>query len=65
MCMNILIDECLPKKLKQELRGHTIFTVREKGCSGIENGDKFYKPIVIEIYQIDNKNLFAVRIGIS
>ncbi len=37
--MHILIDECLPKKLKQELRGHTVFTVQEKGWSGIENGD--------------------------
>ena len=37
--MHILIDECLPKKLKQELQGHTVFTVQEKGWSGIENGD--------------------------
>ncbi len=37
--MYILIDECLPKRLKQELRGHTVFTVQEKGWSGIENGD--------------------------
>ena len=37
--MHILIDECLPKKLKQELGGHTVFTVQEKGWSGIENGD--------------------------
>ena len=37
--MYILIDECLPKKLKQELSGHTVFTVQEKGWSGIENGD--------------------------
>lgn len=37
--MHILIDECLPKKLKRELSGHTVFTVQEKGWSGIENGD--------------------------
>ena len=37
--MHILIDECLPKKLKRELKGHTVFTVQEKGWSGIENGD--------------------------
>ncbi len=37
--MHILIDECLPKKLKQALQGHTVFTVQEKGWSGIENGD--------------------------
>ena len=37
--MHILIDECLPKKLKRELSGHTVFTVQEKGWSGIENGE--------------------------
>ena len=37
--MHVLIDECLPKKLKRELRGHTVFTVQEKGWSGLENGD--------------------------
>jgi len=37
--MHILIDECLPKKLKRELQEHTVFTVQEKGWSGIENGD--------------------------
>ncbi len=37
--MHILIDECLPKKLKRELHGHTVFTVEEKGKSGLENGD--------------------------
>ena len=37
--MHILIDECLPKKLKQALQGHAVFTVQEKGWSGIENGD--------------------------
>ncbi len=37
--MHILIDECLPKKLKRELHGHTVFTVQEKGWSGLENGD--------------------------
>ncbi len=37
--MYILIDECLPKKLKQELSEYTVFTVQEKGWSGLENGD--------------------------
>lgn len=37
--MHILIDECLPKKLKRELSRHTVFTVQEKGWSGVENGE--------------------------
>ena len=37
--MRILIDECLPKKLKRELADHTIFMVQEKGWSGMKNGE--------------------------
>lgn len=37
--MQILIDECLPKKLKQELVGHSVYTVQEKGWSGMKNGE--------------------------
>lgn len=36
--MQILIDECLPKKLKRELVGHNVFTVQEKGWTGMKNG---------------------------
>lgn len=37
--MRILLDECLPKKLKSEFTGHTVFTVQEKGWAGIKNGE--------------------------
>lgn len=37
--MHVLIDECLPKKLKRELTGHTVFTVQEKGWAGMKNGE--------------------------
>ena len=36
--MHVLIDECLPKKLRRELTGHTVFTVQEKGWAGMKNG---------------------------
>ncbi len=41
--MRILIDECLPKKLKQELVGHSVFTVQEKGWAGMKNGELLSK----------------------
>ena len=41
--MQILIDECLPKKLKQELVGHSVFTVQEKGWAGMKNGELLSK----------------------
>lgn len=37
--MQILLDECLPKKLKAEFIEHTAFTVQEKGWAGMKNGE--------------------------
>ena len=37
--MKILIDENLPKKLKQDLNIHSVFTVRDKGWQSKTNGD--------------------------
>jgi hypothetical protein len=36
--MRILIDECLPRKLKRELVAHEVSTVQEMGWSGVKNG---------------------------
>ena len=37
--MKILIDENLPKKLKQDLSLHNVFTVRDKGWQSKTNGE--------------------------
>ena len=37
--MQILIDECLPKKLKKELDRFSVFTVQERGWAGKKNGE--------------------------
>ena len=37
--MKILLDECLPKKLKWELAQHDVMTVPEKGWAGVKNGE--------------------------
>ena len=36
--MKVLLDECLPKRLKLELRGHEASTVQEMGWAGVKNG---------------------------
>ncbi|MEK7727390.1 MAG: hypothetical protein AAB354_03190 [candidate division KSB1 bacterium] len=36
--MKVLLEECLPKRLKRELPGHVIVRVQEMGWSGIKNG---------------------------
>ena len=37
--MRILLDECLPKRLKRDLVGHDARTVPEMGWASKENGD--------------------------
>jgi hypothetical protein len=34
----VLLDECVPRKLKRELSGHDVQTVTEMGWSGLKNG---------------------------
>jgi hypothetical protein len=36
--MKVLLDECVPRKLRQELLEHDVITVTEQGWSGIKNG---------------------------
>jgi hypothetical protein len=49
--MRILMDECLPKKLKLEFKNHEICTVYEQGWSGIKNG---------KLLQLAQENRFEV-----
>jgi predicted nuclease of predicted toxin-antitoxin system len=37
--MRILLDECLPKKLKREFKDHEVKTVPEMGWNGKKNGE--------------------------
>jgi predicted nuclease of predicted toxin-antitoxin system len=36
--MRVLLDECVPKRLRRELPGHDVVTVVEMGWSGVKNG---------------------------
>jgi uncharacterized protein (DUF433 family) len=37
-CMRLLLDENLPKRLKQDLLNHEVFTVRDMKWAGVKNG---------------------------
>ena len=37
--MRILLDECVPRRLRRELPGHDVRTVPEMGLSGKKNGE--------------------------
>lgn len=36
--MRVLLDECVPRRLRRELPGHEVQTVTERGWSGVKNG---------------------------
>lgn len=37
--MRVLLDECVPRRLRGHLPGHTVSTVPEMGWSGKKNGE--------------------------
>jgi predicted nuclease of predicted toxin-antitoxin system len=37
--MKVLLDECVPERLREHLTGHEIHTVRYAGFSGKKNGE--------------------------
>jgi hypothetical protein len=37
--MRLLLDENLPRRLKDDFHGHEVFTVRDMGWNGIKNGE--------------------------
>ena len=37
--MRVLLDECLPRRLKRELPDHEVRTAPEMGWAGVENGE--------------------------
>lgn len=37
--MRVLLDECLPRRLRREIAGHQVVTAQELGHSGKKNGD--------------------------
>jgi len=36
--VRVLLDECVPRRLRRELPGHDVLTVSEMGWSGVKNG---------------------------
>jgi predicted nuclease of predicted toxin-antitoxin system len=36
--VRVLLDECVPRRLKRKLLGHEVSTVVEMGWSGVKNG---------------------------
>jgi predicted nuclease of predicted toxin-antitoxin system len=37
--MRVLLDECVPRALREQLPGHDVKTVAESGWTGVKNGE--------------------------
>jgi uncharacterized protein DUF5615 len=37
--MRVLLDECIPRTPRKEIRGHDVKTVAETGWAGVKNGE--------------------------
>ena len=57
--MQILLDECLPRKVKTLLTGYEIYTVREMNWTGFQNGELIKKALEtnFDIFITVDKNL--------
>jgi hypothetical protein len=57
--MRVLLDECLPRKLKRELQGHHVSTVPEMGWAGVKNGAllRLLQTSTIEVFVTVDGNL--------
>lgn len=56
--MHILLDECLPRSLKQHILGHHVSTVQERGWSGKKNGELVQLMNgIIEVFLTSDQNL--------
>ncbi|MBK9732372.1 MAG: DUF5615 family PIN-like protein [Chitinophagaceae bacterium] len=43
--MLLLLDENIPKKLKNDFPGHEVFTIKQRGWNGLKNGILLQKLI--------------------
>ncbi len=70
--MRILLDECVPKRLKREFLGHDAHTVPEMGWSGVRNGellkrmaaDSFEVFVTVDQNLAFQQNVHAMNIAV-
>jgi predicted nuclease of predicted toxin-antitoxin system len=69
--MRVLLDECLPRRLKYTLLKHEVFTVPEAGWSGRKNGEllrlaeQSFDVFITADQNIQyQQNLHSTRLGI-
>ncbi len=68
--MKLLLDECTPRRLRQDLAVHEVFTVEQAGLKGLKNGallkaasGQFDVLITVDKSIPDQQNLSALGIA--
>lgn len=66
--MRLLLDECVPRRLKKEFAGHEVKTAQEAGFAGLKNGEllraaqkEFDVPITVDMSMRHQQNLKSFR----
>ena len=69
--MRLLLDECVPKRLRRELPGHDVRTVQEAGWAGVKNGallraaeGQFDALLTVDQGVAHQQNLTGLRIAV-
>ena len=69
--MRVLLDECIPRRLKADLPDHEVRTAQEEGWSGMKNGallqvaaHKFDVSLTVDRNISFQQNLLGLKIGI-
>lgn len=69
--MNLLLDECTPRRLRRDLVQHTVFTVEQAGVKGLKNGallkaasGKFDVLITVDKSIPDQQNVASLGIAV-
>ena len=57
--MRVLLDECVPRRLRRELPGHQVSTVHEMGWAGKKNGELLQLMVAnsFEVFLTVDQNL--------
>ena len=56
--MRVLLDECLPRKLKRSIAGHDVATVQERGWSSKKNGELLQlMDDTVDVFLTSDQNL--------
>jgi predicted nuclease of predicted toxin-antitoxin system len=69
--MILLLDECLPRRLKRDFSDHRVFTVEDAGLKGLTNGEllkaasrKYDVLVTVDLSIPSQQNLASLKIAL-